>query len=46
MIDREHQGKGYGRTAMELLIDMMIERVGCEEIVTSSVPSVLDSAGY
>jgi diamine N-acetyltransferase len=39
MIDRDHQGKGYGRTAMEQMIDMMIERVGCEEIVTSFVPS-------
>jgi diamine N-acetyltransferase len=39
MIDRDHQGKGYGRAAMERVIDMMIERVGCEEIVTSYVPS-------
>ena len=37
MIDREHQGKGYGRAAMEALIAMMAERVGCEEIVTSFV---------
>ena len=37
MIDRKHQGKGYGRAAMEALIAMMTERVGCEEIVTSFV---------
>ena len=39
MIDRKHQGKGYGRAAMEALIAMMAERVGCEEIVTSFVPA-------
>jgi diamine N-acetyltransferase len=39
MIDRKHQGKGYGRVAMEALIAMMAERVGCEEIVTSFVPA-------
>ena len=38
MIDRDHQGKGYGRAAMEAMIAMMAERVGCEEIVTSFVP--------
>ena len=37
MIDRKHQGKGYGRAAMEALIETMAERVGCEEIVTSFV---------
>ena len=37
MIDRKHQGKGYGRAAMEALIAIMDERVGCEEIVTSFV---------
>ncbi len=39
MIDREHQGKGYGRATMETVIAMMAERVGCEEIVTSFVPA-------
>ena len=38
MIDREHQGKGYGRAAMEAMIELMAERVGCAEIVTSFVP--------
>ena len=39
MIDRDHQGKGYGRTAMEQVIEMMIDRTGCEEIITSFVPA-------
>ena len=39
MIDRAHQGKGYGRAAMEAVIAMMAERVGCEEIVTSFNPA-------
>ncbi len=39
MIDRAHQGQGYGRAAMEALIEMMVDRVGCEEIVTSFVPA-------
>jgi diamine N-acetyltransferase len=39
MIAREHQGQGYGRAAMEAVIAMMAERVGCEEIVTSFNPA-------
>jgi diamine N-acetyltransferase len=38
MIAPEHQGRGYGRAAMETMIDLMVERIGCEEIVTSFVP--------
>ena len=38
MIAAEHQGKGYGRAAMEAVIAMMAERVGCDEIVTSFNP--------
>jgi diamine N-acetyltransferase len=45
MIDRAHQGKGYGRAAMEAVIEMMAERVGCEEIVTSFNPSNAVAAG-
>jgi diamine N-acetyltransferase len=33
MIDLRHQRKGHGRRAMQLLIPMMIERHGMEEIV-------------
>lgn len=39
MIDRDHQRKGYGRAAMEQVIEMMIDRVGCVEIVTSFNPA-------
>jgi diamine N-acetyltransferase len=39
MIDRDHQGRGFGRAAMEALIAMMAERVGCDEIVTSFNPA-------
>ena len=39
MIDREHQGQGYGRAAMEAVIPMMAKRVGCAEIVTSFNPA-------
>ena len=39
MIDREHQGKGYGRAAMQAAIAMLAERVGCDEIVTSYNPA-------
>ena len=38
MIDREHQGKGLGRAAMEAIIAMMAERVGCEEIRNQLCP--------
>lgn len=38
MIDREHQGKGYGREAMTATIAMMADQVGCDEIVTSFNP--------
>ena len=45
MIDRAHQGNGYGRAAMEAVIAMMAEGVGCEEIVTSFVPANSVAAG-
>ena len=45
MIDHAHQGKGYGRAAMEAMIAMMTERVGCEAIVTSFVPANAVAAG-
>ena len=45
MIAREQQGQGYGRAAMEAVIETMAERVGCAEIVTSFVPSNAVAAG-
>jgi diamine N-acetyltransferase len=38
MIAAEHQGKGYGRAAMELLIDYVRSRPGAKELFTSYVP--------
>ncbi|NNF09846.1 MAG: GNAT family N-acetyltransferase [Acidimicrobiia bacterium] len=38
MVDAEHQGKGYGRRAMELLIDYVRGRPGATEIILSYVP--------
>ena len=45
MIDRDHQGKGYGRSAMQSVIARMIEEVGCDEIVTSFNPENAVAAG-
>ena len=45
MIDRDHQGKGLGRATMEALIETMAERVGCEEVVSSTLPSNAAMAG-
>jgi diamine N-acetyltransferase len=45
MIDRAQQGKGYGRSALEAVIALAAERVGCEEIVTSFVPAHAIAAG-
>jgi diamine N-acetyltransferase len=44
-IDREHQGRGYGRAALEAGIETMAERVGCAEVVTSCVPANAVAAG-
>lgn len=38
MIAAEHQGKGYGRAAMRLLIDRMREIKGCRQIFISYEP--------
>jgi diamine N-acetyltransferase len=45
MIDRDYQGKGYGRAAMQAVIAEMTEKVGCEEIVTSFNPENTVAAG-
>jgi diamine N-acetyltransferase len=45
MIDRDYQGKGYGRAAMQAVIAEMTEKVGCEEIVTSFNPDNTVAAG-
>ena len=38
MIDAAHQGKGYGRAAMKLLIEDIRRLPGCDEIGISYVP--------
>ena len=38
MIGWDHQGKGFGRRAIELLIDYIRSRPGAKELVTSYVP--------
>jgi diamine N-acetyltransferase len=45
MIDRDYQGKGYGRAAMQAVIAEMTEKVGCGEIVTSFNPENTVAAG-
>jgi diamine N-acetyltransferase len=38
MIDESHQGRGYGRAAMQQLVGLMQRHEGCDAIVTSFVP--------
>ena len=39
MFDAQHQGRGYGTAALPMLIDLMVERQGCEEIFLGYEPS-------
>ena len=38
MVAGPHQGKGYGRKAVELLVDYVKKRPGAKELLTSFVP--------
>ena len=38
MIAGEHQGKGYGRGALGLVVEMLRSRPGARELLTSCVP--------
>lgn len=38
MVDDQHQGKGYGRRALELLIDYVKTRPNAKELFLSHVP--------
>jgi diamine N-acetyltransferase len=38
MIDAQLQGKGYGTAALPVLIDLMVERHGCDEIFLDYSP--------
>ena len=46
MIAGEHQGKGYGRRAMELLIEHVKTRPGAEELLLSYVPGEGSPEGF
>jgi diamine N-acetyltransferase len=39
MIDAAHQGRGYGRRALELLVEQVRSRPGATELGTSCVPA-------
>ena len=38
MIDAQHQGRGFGTAALRLLIYLMVERHGCDEIFLGYAP--------
>jgi diamine N-acetyltransferase len=46
LIDAGHQGKGYGRRAVELLCDHVRTRPGATELLTSWVPGEAGPAGF
>jgi diamine N-acetyltransferase len=46
MIAGEPQGKGYGRRAMELLIEHVKTRPGAEELLLSYVPGEGSPEGF
>ena len=38
MVDQRYQARGHGRAALQLLLPMMIDEVGMDEIFTSYMP--------
>ena len=46
MIDAEHQGKGYGRQAMKLVIDHVKLNPSAVELLTSYVPGEGSAVGF
>lgn len=46
MIDEKHQGKGYGRNAMDLLIQYSREQTGQKEFFLSCVPGEGSAEGF
>ncbi|NWF61643.1 MAG: GNAT family N-acetyltransferase [Fischerella sp.] len=38
MIDKSHQGKGYGKAAMQAVIKLLQEKPGCKEILIGYKP--------
>lgn len=41
MIDERYQGKGYGKRALQIIIDEMLRSYGCEKIYLSTMPNNL-----
>jgi diamine N-acetyltransferase len=46
MIDAEHQGRGYGRAALDLLVDYVRSRPGATELFSSYVPGDDGPGGF
>jgi diamine N-acetyltransferase len=46
MIDARHQGKGYGRRALDLVVDYVRGRPGARELVSSYVPGADSPAAF
>ncbi len=46
MVDVQHQGKGYGRRALELLIDHVKTRPNAKELFLSHVPGTGSPEGF
>jgi diamine N-acetyltransferase len=46
MISAEHQGKGYGRRALELLVEHVKGRPGARELLVSYVPDDGSPEGF
>ena len=46
MVDAQHQGKGYGRRALELLIDHVKTRPNAKELFLSHVPGAGSPEGF
>lgn len=46
MIDAAHQGKGYGRAALDLVVDHVRGRPGARELLSSYVPGDEGPAGF
>jgi diamine N-acetyltransferase len=46
MIDGRHQGRGYGRRALDLLVDHVRSRPGASELRSSYVPGETGPGGF
>lgn len=46
MIDRNHQGKGYGRRAMRLVIEFVKRQYGASELTLGYVPGQGDPSAF